>query len=855
MANIKSLIFARMSVSAKIGVVVALLILAIAYLMATSIQSSLSSIRSHERELHGLTLVWPIYEIITPIQQVRGITNRYLNGDESILPKIREAQREVDSKIARLFELANSEPLKSQVDITDDINLFRLQWETLKSTEFSGAPADVFQRYTDAVKQLRQLLTTVSDRSGLSFDSEANSAYLINLVTNFALHQQELIGITRGKGSGMLAKIESGQGVSFQQKNSLTKVAAGIGMSEVAYQLKQVFIADPRIDRDLRAYADNAHQSITLFSDEMLAFLANEESAMTSEKAWNDGTNAIAEIRALVSQSLPWIKDIIETRIGQQYSQFYWLLVTSSLSVLIALSFAAWILNDLKSKYEDERRVASRLTQIKQALDSVKTSVVMTNRHHKISYLNDAAQSLFKQREKALREVNDDFDVENILHNDLSVFADLPFLKAPFLDDLKTPITEDIEVGILCFNITVIPVFNDDKERIGTVTEWLDTTSERHSEREIKEIIDRAKAGDLASRIDTQGKEGFFLYVTDGLNQLMDVINTSLQETVRVFDALSHGKLDIEMSGEYSGTFQKLQSDANNTIRKLDQVVIDLRQSADSVSSGAEEIATANQDLSKRTEEQSSSLEETAASMEQMTSTISGNSDNAAAACKLAQCADEKAKEGGLVVSDAIKAMEDINQSSRKISEIISVIDVLAFQTNLLALNASVEAARAGDQGRGFAVVAGEVRSLAQRCATAAKEIKNLIEDSVIKVESGSELINRSGETLEDIQKAVGDVNDIIAQLSESAAEQALGIQQVNLAVSQMDVMTQQNAAMVEQTATASATMASQAKYILSLLSFFATKELPAGNQTVSPLKAKLNEDIKKASSSDWDDF
>ncbi|KXF81123.1 methyl-accepting chemotaxis protein [Enterovibrio coralii] len=278
-----------------------------------------------------------------------------------------------------------------------------------------------------------------------------------------------------------------------------------------------------------------------------------------------------------------------------------------------------------------------------------------------------------------------------------------------------------------------------------------------------------------------------------------------------------------------------------------------MRQSASGVTTGAEEIAAANQDLSKRTEEQSSSLEETAASMEQMTKTLSDSSNSATRACELAQSADEKAKEGGKVVSSAVKAMEDINQSSRKISEIISVIDVLAFQTNLLALNASVEAARAGDQGRGFAVVAGEVRSLAQRCATAAKEIKVLIEDSVAKVEMGSELINRSGDTLGDIQKAVSDVNDIIFILSENASEQALGIQQVNKAVNQMDVMTQQNATMVEQTATASATMASQSKYMLSLLSFFSTKDVtprsPLGlvSHPEPPKKVEPN--------NDWDDF
>lgn len=855
MKNLNTLFFSRLSAGSKIGIVVALLVLAISYLMYSTIRQNLASIGRDEGELQGLKLVWPVYEIITPIQQVRGNTNRYLNGDDSVLPKIREGQRTVDAKISALVSLASNEDIRLRVDVVEELNRFRLHWENLKDKEFSGKPDEVFARYTDAVQQLRQILTTIADKSGLSFDSQATSAYLINLATNFALHQQELIGITRGKGSGMLAKEESGETVSFQQKNSLTKVAAGLGMSEVYYQLKQVFVADPNIDNALRNYATNAHDAINDFSNRMLDYLSGEGKSITSTESWEGGTHAIAEIRTLVSQSLPWIETTIQERIDAQYNQFYWLLLTSSVAVIIALSFAGWILSDLRSKYEEERRIAIRLTQIKQALDSVKTSVVMVDKHHTVTYLNDAANILFKLRENEIQCVNPDFRAKRLTKDKISAIANIPYLQPQFLDDLTHAMTEDVQIGALYFNLTVIPVFNDENERIGTVTEWLDTTSERMSERQIKDIIDRAQNGDLNSRIDTYDKEGFFLYVAEGLNQMMDIIGNSLEETVRVFDALSDGKLDAEIEGMYNGTFAKLQNDANSTIRRLNQVVVDMRQSASSVSNGAEEIAAANQDLSKRTEEQSSSLEETAASMEQMTTTLSENSDQATAASKLAQHADERASEGGKVVSAAISAMADINQSSRKISEIISVIDVLAFQTNLLALNASVEAARAGEQGRGFAVVAGEVRSLAQRCATAAKEIKTLIEDSVSKVESGSELINRSGATLEEIQKAVSDVNVLITQLATSATEQAMGIQQVNQAVSQMDVMTQQNAAMVEETATASATMASQAKYMLSLLSFFSTKNEPT---TLSPMlmpEIPKPKPVERHDANDWDEF
>ena len=233
---------------------------------------------------------------------------------------------------------------------------------------------------------------------------------------------------------------------------------------------------------------------------------------------------------------------------------------------------------------------------------------------------------------------------------------------------------------------------------------------------------------------------------------------------------------------------------------------------------GAKEIAAGSGHLSQRTEEQSSSLEETASSMEEMTSTVKQNADNASQANQLAVAARDQAEKGGEVVTQAVRAMQDINDSSRRIADIIGVIDEIAFQTNLLALNAAVEAARAGEQGRGFAVVATEVRSLAGRSATAAREIKNLIQDSVRKVQDGSLLVTQSGETLEQIVASVKKVSDIVAEIAAASREQSSGIEQVNRAVAQMDQITQQNAALVEQATTSSQDMAETARRLDQML-------------------------------------
>ena len=263
----------------------------------------------------------------------------------------------------------------------------------------------------------------------------------------------------------------------------------------------------------------------------------------------------------------------------------------------------------------------------------------------------------------------------------------------------------------------------------------------------------------------------------------------------------------------------------NAMMDNLTKVVGEVRQGAEHVSTGSAEITQGNQDLSERTSQQASALEETSASMEQMTSTIKQNADNSKQANQLAVAAREVAEKGGSVTERAVEAMSEINKSSKKIADIINVIDEIAFQTNLLALNAAVEAARAGEQGRGFAVVASEVRNLAQRSATAAKEIKALINESVQKVGDGSELVNQSGQTLDEIVNSVKRVTDIISEISAASQEQAAGIDQVNKAVMQMDQSTQQNAALVEQTTSASQSMREQAGELLAQVEFFKTEE------------------------------
>jgi len=341
--------------------------------------------------------------------------------------------------------------------------------------------------------------------------------------------------------------------------------------------------------------------------------------------------------------------------------------------------------------------------------------------------------------------------------------------------------------------------------------------------------------GDLTRTI-TGSYEGVFGQLASDVNDTIEAMNAVMTETSEALASMARGDLTKTIDSNYEGIYEELKESANATIAKLTEVIDEINASSAQVLHGAQEISEGNTNLSRRTEDQAASLEETASSMEQMTSTVRQNADNAKRADRLSTEASQHAEKGGGVVEHAVAAMNEITASSKKIADIISVIDEIAFQTNLLALNAAVEAARAGEQGRGFAVVAAEVRNLAGRSATAAKEIKDLIEDSVSKVEEGSRLVDESGRTLREIMDSVKNVSDIIAEISAASQEQSDGIEQVNTAVSQMDTMTQQNAALVEQAAAASMSVGDQARSLTELVSYFRTKSLGA-----SPRPAALS--------------
>jgi len=478
-------------------------------------------------------------------------------------------------------------------------------------------------------------------------------------------------------------------------------------------------------------------------------------------------------------------------------------------------------------------QVASESLRIKQALDNVNSCVMVSNNNLEIIYMNHTVQAMFENAEKDIQTDIPKFNSKKLLGANIDQFHKNPAYQRGLLATLNSAHNAELKLGSRTINFVANPVMNDDGDRIGIVVEWMDRTSEVRIEKEINELVTSINNGDLSNRIELADKEGFFENLSIGINELTDGIDATFSDINHSMQSLANGNLNNKITSEYKGVYNDCKENINATVDKLSEIVGQITESADFINNTSKEIASGNNNLSERVETQASSLEETASSMEELTSTVKNNAENAQQANSVSTKARELAENGGEIVTSAVNAMAEINDSSNKISAIIGVIDEIAFQTNLLALNASVEAARAGEQGRGFSVVATEVRNLAQRSAAAAQESKTLIQTSIQKVRAGTEFVNETGSALNEIVTGVKQVGDIISEIAAASLEQSQGIEQVNQAVAQMDEITQQNAALAEQASAASVSMSDQSQTMIGLLDFF---DINASNNITAPV-------------------
>ncbi|MBD8526705.1 methyl-accepting chemotaxis protein [Pseudomarimonas arenosa] len=474
--------------------------------------------------------------------------------------------------------------------------------------------------------------------------------------------------------------------------------------------------------------------------------------------------------------------------------------------------------SDLAQRIEAERLIAAENLRIRIALDNAGTAMLISNAEGKIAYANPAMRSLLKRYQSDLGQALPMLDPTAPQHNQLQHLE--PAGTSPLMK-VDRVVQSELRLGSVTFAQTAAPVISEQGERLGVVLEWRDLTQEVEMQSEVARVIEAASQGDLGQRVSTQGKEGFFLRLAEGVNGMLRTNEQSIAEVQALLSALAQGDLTRRIETHFSGVFGAMRDDSNTTVERLTEVMRQVRSAVDAINTAASEIASGNSDLSARSEQQAASLEQTAASMEELTSTVKQNAESSREAGHLVVSAAQVAERGGKVVNQVVEQMHGISAASKQIENITGVIDGIAFQTNILALNAAVEAARAGEQGRGFAVVASEVRQLAQRSQEAAKEIKTLIAESVGRVEHGAKLTNEAGETMSEVVDSVQRVKSLMSEITAASDEQAAGIEQVNQAITHMDGVTQQNAALVEEATASASALEDEAHKLSSLVSYF----------------------------------
>jgi methyl-accepting chemotaxis protein len=470
--------------------------------------------------------------------------------------------------------------------------------------------------------------------------------------------------------------------------------------------------------------------------------------------------------------------------------------------------------------------------RIKSALDTAGTNVMIADTNGQLIYANKALLKLFKSNANEFQRQFPNFSAESMIG---AAFAELA--KAAPTAEPGQSRRAIMAVDHLTIELVANEVNDADGAAIGTIVEWNNLTAEQEAMAEVGAVVDAATNGNFSNRVREDNKEGAVRHLASGINRICVMTESALEEFTEAMRRLADGDLTTQIDRQFSGRFAELGQGINDTMIRLSDVVATIQGTARDISSAAREISAGSSDLAKRTEEEAASLEETAATTEQLAASVKQTADSSRSATGLSAKARDVASGGGQIVQDAVAAMERIEGASRKISDIIGVIDDIAFQTNLLALNAAVEAARAGEAGKGFAVVASEVRTLAQRSGQAAKDIKGLIISSAEQVSEGVRLVHETGKSLEDIVAASNQVAETVSMISSATAEQANGIEEMSQTVARVDEMTQQNSAMAEESAASATELLNQIDRLNTLVAAFRIDghSAPAYKQHAAP--------------------
>ncbi|MCB1906375.1 MAG: CZB domain-containing protein [Rhodocyclaceae bacterium] len=852
----------RFSLAGKIllmglGFLAVIVLLAALFLTAHLDATSLT-----RQERAGVAAIEPTVDVIRTLQRHRGLRSRLLNGDDAAQGAVDKARSEADGAFAKAEQVLPA--LLSPFALDDEWRSIASAWKTLRAVG-RQAPADDFAQHSTLVAKTIALIGHVADGSTLTLDPELDTFYLMDAVVFRLPVMIEDSARARGMAAGIAARKQI-----LQQE----RIALAVLNSDYRQNLKvldeglaKVESANATLTGELAGTRDVAVKAGRSFESLIQgSFVDADDVAQDPVQTFAAGTRAVDGSIALWQLALEKLDVGLEQRIDRQMAETWMVsgIAAAMLAVVIYLFLAlrtvvsdaahriassadkiaagdlgselvmdsadefghiAKTLDDMRKSLGErlarDEEVAVENLRIRNALDRASVNLMLADGDGCISYVNDAVVRMLRAAEPELRKSLPSFSADRLLGANFDQFHKNPAHQRGLLANLTETHSTEIKVGKLQMQLKASPVVDGEGRRHGTVLEWKDRTAEAATEQELATLVEAAIAGDFGHRISLDGKDGFFRQLAEGMNTLTSVVARVIEDVGLVLNSLARGDLTRKVEAEYAGGLGQLRDDVNASVDQLRAVVARIQQAAEAIKGAAGEIAAGNLELSSRTEQQASSLEETASSMEEINGAVRRNADGARQANDLATTANSVASEGRATVDRVVSNMNSIQESSRKIAEIISVIDSIAFQTNILALNAAVEAARAGEQGRGFAVVASEVRSLAQRSAQAAREIKTLIDDSVGKVEDGAVLVDDAGKTMTDIVGNIQGLSQLVNGIAEASRQQSDGIDQVARAVGEMDQTTQQNAALVEEAAAAAETLRDQADSLVAAVSAF----------------------------------
>lgn len=851
---------ARFSLAGKMAFIAAVFLLVIALLLGFYLKAQFSSIDFSARERVGVAAIAPTIDVAD------ALGNFAAKSDDASLRSVGAAMNTAAAAIEK--------PL-ADLGLGERWGALQRQWQTVSTSETGR---------TEAVKAfsaaLVAFITDVADVSNLTLDPDIDSYYLMDAaafrlpgVVDAGLLIHELGALLTQRGA-----VSANQRIHMAEAFTAFKAA----VDPIATGLDKVAAVNSPIAQELAvARAQLAKTAEALGAVLREEVIGADDASVEPGKITTQADHAIESALVLWRASLGKLDAVLERRIDAMYMALWGTLAAVALALVLAVYFfvalraqmsgavgriaagaeriakgdltndvnpdgadefsqIAALLNsmrgELASRLDRERAGAVENLRIRNALDGASTAMMLADADGRILYMNRSVDKLLRDAQDELARHLPGFDVDRLIGRNFDDFHRNPAHQRGLIERLAGMHEAFIQVGSYHFRLRVSRVFGTDGKPVGSVIEWVNRTAEVGVEKELSDLVEAAVRGDFTGRLAIEGKSGFFRQLAEGMNQLMGVTSSSVEDVARVLNALARGDLTDSIATEYQGTFGQLKDDTNSTVARLRELVGQIKEATDAINVAAGEIAAGNGDLSSRTEEQASSLEETASSMEEINVTVRNNAEHARQARDLAERSDLVASAGGQKMTQVISTMGAIRDSAHKISDIIGVIDSIAFQTNILALNAAVEAARAGEQGRGFAVVASEVRTLAQRSAQAAREIKGLITDSVSRVESGGSLVDDAGATMKDIVDNFRELSSLVAQIANASREQSTGIEQVTQAVGQMDQTTQQNAALVEQAAAAAESLRDQAAALSNTVSNFVLDAGPRASQAIAGL-------------------